>query len=493
MLLLAILDGWGVRKQKLGNAIAHAHTPNMDSFMKNYPSTILQAGGLAVGLPEGQMGNSEVGHINIGAGRIVTQDSLRIINMIRDGSFFENDVLKKAMNNAKKSQLHLMGLIGPGGVHALPQHMYALLKMAKENEVKGVHIHCFTDGRDTPPKSALKHITHLEKKIDEMGIGNIASIVGRYYSMDRDKRWDRIKKTYELLTEGKGRRVRNARDAITKAYEKEETDEFISPTVNEIGKIKKGDVVIFFNFRPDRARQLTRAFVDTDFSDFERKKLALHFVTLTRYMDGLEAEVAFDKQVISNTFGEVIAKNNMRQLRIAETEKYAHVTYFFNGGNEKPFKGEERCLIPSPNVATYDLKPEMSAYEVTKELIKRIEHRTYDVIILNYANPDMVGHTGVWSAAIKAVETVDKCLGNVIDAITNHDAIALITGDHGNAEEMITDGIPKTAHTTDPVPFILIGRDAELCEGNISDIAPTMLDLLGIQKPCEMTGKSLLK
>lgn len=492
MLLLAILDGWGYREEKQGNAIAYAHTPNMNSFMKNYPFTLLQAGGLAVGLPEGQMGNSEVGHINIGAGRIVYQDSLRILKAIEDGSFFENKVLKKAMRKARKAQLHVMGLIGPGGVHALPQHMYALLKMAKENGVKEANIHCFTDGRDTPPKSALEHITHMEKKIDEIGIGSIASIIGRYYSMDRDKRWNRVGKAYEMLTEGKGRNARNAREAITKAYEKGETDEFIKPTVVKKAKIEGGDIVIFFNFRPDRARQLTRVFVDADFKKFEREKLELHFVTLTRYIKGLDVEVAFDKIMPINTFGEVVAKNKMKQLRIAETEKYAHITFFFNGGKEEPFEGEERCLIPSPRVATYDSKPEMSAYEVTKEVIKKIESRKYDVIVLNYANPDMVGHTGVWKAAVKAVETVDECIGNVIDAVLKQDDIALITGDHGNAEEMLEKENPKTAHTTNPVPFILIGGDAKLREGNLGDIAPTMLELLGIEKPEEMTGKSLI-
>jgi len=493
MLLLAILDGWGYREKRHGNAIAHAHTPNMDSFMKKYPFTILQAGGTAVGLPAGQMGNSEVGHINIGEGRIVYQDSARILKAIEDGSFFENDVLKKAMEKAKKTRLHLIGLIGPGGVHALPEHLFALLKMAKENGVRHVSIHCFTDGRDTPPKSALEHIKRLQKKIDEIGIGEIATIVGRYYAMDRDKRWDRTKKAYEMLTQGKGRKARNAEEAIKKAYEKGETDEFILPTVVKKTSIKDDDVVIFFNFRPDRARQLTQAFVDAKFKKFERKKLNLHFVTMTRYMDGLDAEIAFDKVMLTNTFGEVISKHGMKQLRIAETEKYAHVTFFFNGGREKPFDGEERCLIPSPKIATYDMKPEMSAYEVTREVIKRIREKKYDVIILNYANPDMVGHTGIWEAAVKAVEAVDKCIEKVVDAVLKQKGIAIITADHGNVEEMLEDGNPKTAHTTNPVPFILIGKDVELRKGNLGDIAPTMLELLGIEKPKEMTGKSLIK
>ena len=493
MLLLAILDGWGYRKEKYGNAIAYAHTPNMDSFMEKYPFTILQAGGAAVGLPEGQMGNSEVGHINIGAGRIVYQDSLRILKAIEDGSFFENDVLKKAMEKAKKTNLHLIGLIGSGGVHALPEHLFALLKMAKENGVINVNIHCFTDGRDTPPKSALEHVKQIQRKIDEIGVGGITSIVGRYYAMDRDKRWERTKKAYEMLTQGKGRKAENAGEAIKKAYEKGETDEFILPTLIKNVKIKDGDVVIFFNFRPDRARQLTQSFVDGNFKKFERKKLNLHFVTLTRYMDGLDVEIAFDKVVLSSTFGEVISKHGMKQLRIAETEKYAHVTFFFNGGREKPFDGEERCLIPSPKIATYDLKPEMSAYEVTKEVIKRIESKKYDVIVLNYANPDMVGHTGIWEAAVKAVEVVDECIVKVVNAVLKQNGMTIITADHGNAEEMLEDGNPKTAHTTNPVPFILIGEEVELREGNLGDIAPTMLELLSIEKPKEMTGKSLIK
>ena len=493
MLLLAILDGWGYREERYGNAIAYAHTPNMNSFIKKYPFTVLQAGGTAVGLPEGQMGNSEVGHINIGAGRIVYQDSLRILKAIEDGSFFENRVLKKAMEKAKKTKLHLIGLIGPGGVHALPEHLFALLKMAKENGLKNVAIHCFTDGRDTPPKSALEYVRQIQRKIDEIGIGEIATIVGRYYAMDRDKRWERTKKAYEMLTQGKGRKAENAEEAVKEAYEKGETDEFIQPTVVKKTSIKDGDVVIFFNFRPDRSRQLTQAFVDNKFKEFERKKLNLHFVTMTRYMDGLGVEIAFDKVMLKNTFGEVISKNGMMQLRIAETEKYAHVTFFFNGGREKPFDGEERCLIPSPKVATYDMKPEMSAYEVTREVIKKIREKKYDVIVLNYANPDMVGHTGVWEAAVKAVEVVDECIGKVIDAVLEQKGIAIITADHGNAEEMLEDGNPKTAHTTNPVPFILVGKEAKLRKGNLGDIAPTMLDLLGIKKPKEMTGKSLIE
>lgn len=496
MLLLAILDGFGYRKEREGNAIACAHTPNIDSFMSNYPFTLLEAGGTAVGLPPGQMGNSEVGHINIGAGRVVFQDSMRILKAIEDGSFFKNNVLKKAMEVARGSALHLMGLIGPGGVHALPQHLYALLRMAKLEGVKNVYIHCFTDGRDTPPKIAVEHVRKLEEKIGEIGAGEIASVTGRYYAMDRDKRWERTRMAYDMLTEGKGRKAESAEDAIKKAYKAGETDEFIKPTVVRDKKIKDGDVVIFFNFRPDRARQLTMAFVDENFKAFPRKKVNVHFITMTRYMDGLNVDIAFDKLPLKNTFGEVISKHGLKQLRIAETEKYAHVTFFFNGGREEPFDGEERCLIPSPKVETYDMKPEMSAYEVTDELIRRIESNKYDVIVVNYANLDMVGHTGVWNAAIKAAEAVDECIGKVVKAVKQQKGKAIITADHGNAEEMMENGHPKTAHTTNPVPFILIGAGGKerikLRRGNLGDIAPTMLDMLGIEKPEEMTGQSLL-
>ncbi len=496
MLLLAILDGFGYRREREGNAVAYARTPNIDSFMEKYPLTFLEAGGTAVGLPPGQMGNSEVGHINIGAGRVVFQDSMRILKAIDDGSFFDNDVLKKAMERARGSALHLMGLIGPGGVHAMPRHLYALLEMAKREGVKNVYVHCFTDGRDTPPESAAGHIRELEKKIREIGTGKIASITGRYYAMDRDNRWERTKMAYEMLTEGKGRNAESAEDAINRAYKAGETDEFIKPTVIGGRRMENGDVIIFFNFRPDRARQLTMAFVDETFDRFPRKKVDVHFVTMTRYMDGLDVEIAFDKVPLTNTFGEVISGRGLKQLRIAETEKYAHVTFFFSGGREEPFDGEDRCLIPSPKVATYDLKPEMSAYELTDELVKRINSGKYDVIVVNYANLDMVGHTGVWEAAVRAAEAVDECIGMVVEAVKHQGGKAIITADHGNAEEMMEDGHPKTAHTTNPVPFILIGEggkeDIKLERGNLGDIAPTMLDLLGVEKPDEMTGKSLI-
>ena len=497
MLLLAILDGWGWTNKKIGNAIYYAKTPNMDKYMRKYPHALLNTSGINVGLPPNQMGNSEVGHTNIGAGRIVYQMPLRILNAIKDGSFFKNKVLKNAMKKAKNRRLHLMGLIGNGGVHAMMEHLYALLEMAKKEGAKDAKIHCFLDGRDTPPKSAYEHIKELEKNLKKVGIGEIASLVGRYYAMDRDNRWDRIKMAYDMLVEGKGKRASSAEEGIKNAYKNGETDEFVKPIVVgdlQDSRIKDNDVVIFFNFRPDRARELTKAFVDSNFNAFPHKPVKIHFVALTRYYKELKADVAFEEEEIKNTFGEVISKNGLKQLRIAETEKYAHVTYFFNGGREKPFEGEDRCLIPSPKVATYDLKPEMSAYSVTEELIKRIKSKKYDVIILNYANPDMVGHTGVWNAAIKAVETVDECLGKVIDVLMEEKGIALITADHGNAEEMFDEnGNPKTSHTTNPVPFIIVGKKGiKLRNGILADIAPTMLDLLGIEKPKEMTGKSLI-
>ncbi|KAA0000612.1 MAG: 2,3-bisphosphoglycerate-independent phosphoglycerate mutase [Thermoplasmata archaeon] len=494
MILLAILDGWGYSNSKIGNAIYYAHTPNFDEYMARYPHTLLEASGEAVGLPAGQMGNSEVGHLNIGAGRIVYQESMKILKAIEDGSFFENKVLKEAMEKAKKSKLHLMGLIGDGGVHAMMEHLYALLEMAKEMGVKEVYIHCFLDGRDTPPKSAIKHIRQLEEKIGEIGIGEIASLIGRYFAMDRDKKWDRTKKAYDMLVKGRRRLVKNAEEGIKIAYENGETDEFIQPTVIEgKSRIENGDVVIFFNFRPDRARQLTEAFIRDDFHAFPRLPLKVHFVTLTQYDDSFNTPAAFKAEKIKNTLGEVLARHKLKQLRIAETEKYAHVTYFFNGGEEKPFEGEDRCLIPSPKVATYDLKPEMSAYEVTEEVIRRIESRKYDFIVLNYANPDMVGHTGIWKAILKALEVVDECIGKVVDAVMKQDGIAIVTSDHGNAEEMLEDGMPKTAHTTNPVPFILIGADENLRKGNLGDIAPTILEFLDIEKPEEMSGRSLMR
>lgn len=493
MILLAILDGWGYAEKKEGNAIHHARTPNMDRYLKTYPHSFLKASGEAVGLPPGQMGNSEVGHLNIGAGRIVHQDSTRILRAIENGDFFQNEVLKTAMKRARDATLHLMGLIGEGGVHAMDEHLYALLEMAKREGVPRVMIHCFLDGRDTPPKSAGTYIQQLEEKISEIGVGKIASLIGRYYAMDRDMRWARTKKAYEMLVKGRRRIVKSALEGLAIAYENGETDEFVQPLVVEGSeRIKDGDVVIFFNFRPDRARQLTQAFVDEEFSSFPTHPMKLHFVTLTRYESSFPNPVAFEKENLVNTFGEILARNHLRQLRITETEKYAHVTYFFNGGREEAFPGEERCLIPSPKVPTYDMKPEMSAYEITEEVIRRIKRGTYDVIVMNYANADMVGHTGIWEAAVKAVEAVDECVGRVVETVLAQGDTAIITSDHGNAEEMRENGDIKTAHTENPVPFIMIGEDVQLRDGILGDIAPTILELLRIEKPKEMTGKSLI-
>ena len=493
MILLAILDGWGYTTRRIGNAIYYAHTPNFDDLWRENPHTLLKASGEAVGLPAGQMGNSEVGHLNIGAGRIVYQEATKILMAIKDGSFFENSVLKEAMEKAKRKRLHLMGLIGDGGVHAMMEHLYALLEMAKMYGVKEVYIHCFLDGRDTPPKSAIRYIKELEEKLDEIGVGKIASLIGRYFAMDRDKRWDRTRKAYEMLVKGRRRLVKNAEEGIKIAYENGETDEFVQPTVIEgTPRIEDGDVVIFFNFRPDRARQLTQAFIDENFHAFPRLPLKVHFVTLTRYDKNFDNPAAFEAEDIKNTLGEVISKHGLKQLRIAETEKYAHVTYFFSGGREEPFEGEDRCLIPSPKVSTYDLKPEMSAYEVTAEVISRIESGKYDLIVLNYANPDMVGHTGIWKAAIKAVETVDECLRKVIKKVEEKDDIAIVTADHGNVEEMLEEDKPKTAHTSNPVPFILIGKDVKLKRGVLGNIAPTILEILDIEKPDEMSCNSLI-
>ena len=502
-LILIILDGWGIKKQIDNNAIALADTPNMDDYQRIYPFTTLGASGLDVGLPEGQMGNSEVGHINIGAGRIVPQEFLIIDKSIENKSFFENRVLVKAIERVKDKpkKLHLMGLIGPGGVHSHSRHLYALLEMAKSNGLKKnqVIIHCFLDGRDTPQKSAKPYIKKLEEKIKELDSGKIATVIGRYYAMDRDNRWDRTEKAYRAMVYGKGRKAKTAEKAVEIAYQKGETDEFVFPTVikNEEDTdftVDDGDSIIVFNFRPDRVRQITRAFTEKNFNKFKRKKLKnIYFVCMTQYDKKFRLPVAFKPIIPKNTLGEVLSKNNLKQLRIAETEKYAHVTYFFNGGREKPFKNEDRLLIPSPKIATYDLKPEMSAFNVTDEVIKQIKSDKYDVIILNYANPDMVGHTGKLEAAIKACETVDKCTGKVVDTILSKEGIALITGDHGNAEEMLDqNGKPHTFHTINPVPFIITDENINIKnKGRLADIAPTILKILGISRPSEMSGNVL--
>ncbi len=501
---LIILDGFGKNERHEGNAIYAANTPNIDKYLANHPNSIVHASGLDVGLPDGQMGNSEVGHTNIGAGRIVYQELTRITKSIEDGDFFENEALVKAVENCKKndSALHLMGLLSPGGVHSHTNHLYGLLRLAKMNGIEKVHVHAFLDGRDVPPSSAVEYIKEAIEKMRDIGVGDIATVMGRYYAMDRDNRWERVSKAYDAIVCGEGEEAESAVTAVEESYNNDVTDEFVVPTVikkdgEPLGKVSENDSVVFFNFRPDRARELTRTIVDEDFSGFERDYFKTCFVTMTQYDATMpNVEVAFKPEQLVNTFGEYISKKGLRQLRIAETEKYAHVTFFFNGGVEKPYDGEDRALINSPKVATYDLKPEMSAYEVTDEVVKRIDSGEYDVIILNFANCDMVGHTGVFDAAVKAVEAVDECLGRVIDAIERHDGVALVTADHGNADQMIDyeTGEPFTAHTTNVVPLILIGRDdLKIKSGRLADLTPTMLDLMGLEKPTEMTGESLIE
>ncbi len=504
---LIILDGFGIRESKFGNAVKIANLPNYNGFLKDYPNTQISASGENVGLPEGQMGNSEVGHLNIGAGRIVYQDLTRITREIESGDFFKNpkfiETISRVKNSGKK--LHLMGLVSDGGVHSHIKHLFALIELAKSEELDQVYIHCFLDGRDTPPRSAKGFINALEDKIEEIGIGRIATISGRYYAMDRDKRWDRTKLAYEAMVLGKGKVAMDAVDAVNTSYGLDEDDEFLRPTIilNPEGQhdgIGEGDGVIFFNFRPDRARQITRALVDIDFNYFERENgyFPLHFVTMTVYDRTIDnVEVAYGPNKLSNTLGEYVSKKGLNQLRIAETEKYAHVTYFFNGGIETPNLNEDRILIPSPEVATYDLQPEMNAVQLTERLLEEIDGGKYDLIIANYANPDMVGHTGNLDAVVKALETVDRCIGKVVNKILATGGSAIIASDHGNSEYMIEEecNIPITAHTTNPVPLILIGAgDVKLNQGGrLSDIAPTLLQLLGLEKPHEMTGNSLIQ
>ena len=505
--VLMVLDGYGLNDKTEGNAIAQAKTPVMDKLMAECPFQKGYASGLSVGLPDGQMGNSEVGHMNIGAGRIIYQELTRITKSIEDGDFFENKALLAAVDNVKKNgtSLHLFGLLSDGGVHSHNTHLYALLELAKRNGIENVYVHAFLDGRDTAPTSGKGFVEELQKKIDEIGVGKIASIHGRYYAMDRDNNWDRIEKAYNALVKGEGTKASNAVQALTDSYEADVTDEFVVPTViEEDGKplttIKANDSVIFFNFRPDRARQITRTFCDESFDKFERANgfMPLTFVTFTDYDETItNKQVAFVKESISNTFGEFLAANGKKQLRLAETEKYAHVTFFFNGGVEEPNKDEERSLVKSPAVATYDLQPEMSAPEVSKRLNEAIESDKYDVIVINFANPDMVGHTGVIPAAVSAVEAVDECVGSAVEAIKKVDGVLFICADHGNAEQMIDyeTGAPFTAHTTNPVPFILVNYDDNytLREGGcLADIAPTLIEIMGLEQPAEMTGKSLL-
>ena len=501
-----ILDGWGVSPKKQGNAIAQAGTPRYEQLKMDYPHTTLRASGDDVGLPTGQMGNSEVGHLNMGAGRVVYQELTRISLSVKQGDFFTNPVLLEAVKNAKSkgTALHLMGLLSDGGVHSHIDHLYALLDLAKSHGLDKVYVHAFLDGRDVPPANAEEYIKPLEQKCAALGTGCIATIIGRFYAMDRDKRWERVEKAYHAMVFGDGLKVTTPIDAITQSYARKETDEFVQPTIiidqggTPRATVSDGDSVIFFNFRPDRAREITRAFVDDEFQGFTRRAgfPKVHFVCMTQYDQTIPAPIAFKPQSLANTLGEVLAMNNLTQLRIAETEKYAHVTFFFNGGVEPPNPGEDRLLIPSPKVATYDEKPEMSAYEVTDAVLEQIKADKYDVIILNYANPDMVGHTGVMEAAVKAVEAVDQCLGKVVKAVLDKDGVVIITADHGNSEQMKDDeGNPQTAHSTFEVPFILVGnnfKDAKVQPGRLEDVAPTMLKILGIPQPPEMTGKSLI-
>lgn len=500
-ILLLILDGYGINRNKEGNAIAAARTPNLDRLFSSYPHCELDSSGESVGLPEGQMGNSEVGHLNIGAGRIVYQDLTRITKSIHESEFKKNRILLDAMNivKSKGSSLHFMGLLSDGGVHSHISHLYALLALAKEQGIKKVCVHAFLDGRDVPPKSALTYIEDAEKKMKELG-GEFATISGRYYAMDRDKRWERVEKAYDAMTKGKGIEARSATIAVKKAYQRGETDEFVAPTVifrNEkpVSSISDNDAIIFFNFRSDRAREITRVFIDDKFNGFKRKSHPdTHFVCLTQYDETFDVTVAFPPEPVKNILAEVLSRNNLRQLRIAETEKYAHVTFFFNGGMEAPVPGEERILIPSPKVATYDMQPEMSAFQVTDRAVKAISSGKYDVIILNYANCDMVGHTGVFDAAVKAVEAIDMCVGMVYDIVIQAGGLLIITSDHGNAEKMVDEaGGIHTAHTSNSVPFIICEKGIRLRDGILADIAPTILEVLGLEKPEDMTGRSLIR
>lgn len=499
--MLMILDGYGLNKETHGNAIAAAEKPNLDRIFAEYPSTSLKACGLAVGLPEGQMGNSEVGHLNIGAGRVVYQDLTMITKSIEDGSFFENPAFLKAVDHVKKngSTLHLLGLLSDGGVHSHIDHLLALTDMAKRNGVEKLCVHCFLDGRDVPPRCAVKYIDTLTDHLDELGIGTVGIVSGRYYAMDRDKRWERVEKAYDAMTTGEGLHAATAREAVTAAYERDENDEFVLPTVVDGAiPVSDGDAMIMFNFRPDRAREITRTFVDRDFDGFSRKKTVddIFYVCMTQYDAEMpNVTLAFPPEHLRNTLGEYISDLGLSQLRIAETEKYAHVTFFFNGGVEEPNEGEDRILVPSPKVATYDMKPEMSAFEVTDKVLEAIESDKYDVIILNFANADMVGHTGVMDAAVKAIETLDRCVPKIADAVLAKDGQILLTADHGNADVMLdNDDNIVTAHSLNDVPLVHIANSpARLSDGGrLCDIAPTMLKLMGLAIPAEMTGKPLV-
>jgi len=504
--VLMILDGFGLNDKIEGNAIAKANTPNIDRLMAEYPWARGNASGMAVGLPDGQMGNSEVGHLNIGAGRIVYQELTRITKEIKDGTFFTNAALLAAVDNCKRhnSDLHLYGLLSDGGVHSHNTHLYALLELAKKNGLKNVYVHCFLDGRDTPPASGKGYVEELYEQMKIIGVGKIATVMGRYYAMDRDNRWDRVEKAYRAMVYGEGKTAESGILAVSNSYEEEVYDEFVVPTVvledgKPVATIKENDSIIFYNFRPDRAREITRVFCDEEFNHFERgKRMNLTYVCFTEYDITIPNKlVAFHKVDIDHTFGEFLAAHHLKQLRLAETEKYAHVTFFFNAGVEVPNEGEDRILVNSPKVPTYDMKPEMSAYEVTDKLVEAIKSGKYDVIVVNYANPDMVGHTGIEEAAIKAIEAVDECVGRAVKALLEVDGQMFICADHGNAEQLVdyTTGEPFTAHTTNQVPFILVNYDKDyaLAEGGcLADIVPTLIEMMGLVKYDEMTGKSLL-
>ena len=502
--VLVIMDGFGINPNHKNNAVYSAKTPNLDKFVEMYPHTQIGASGMDVGLPDGQMGNSEVGHTNIGAGRVVYQELTRITKSISDGDFFENPVLLAAMDNCleKGTALHLAGLLSDGGVHSHNTHLWGLLELAKKKGIKEVYVHALLDGRDVPPASGIEYVKEAYKKLEEIGVGKLATMAGRYYSMDRDTQWGRVQKAYNAIAKGEGLKADCAVEALEKSYvTKDEdgkfiTDEFVVPTVlGDYKGINKDDSFIFFNFRPDRAREITRAFVDPEFKGFDRELVPLYYVCMTEYDATMpNVKVAFAPEELKMTMGETVSKAGLTQLRIAETTKYAHVTFFFNGGEEVKFEGEDRILIPTPDVSTFDLKPEMSAYPVCDAVCEAIESGKYDMVILNFANCDMVGHTGIFDAAVKAVETVDECVGRVVASTLKMNGVALITADHGNADCMASDdGTPFTAHTTNPVPFIVCGLDCKLREGGrLADISPTMLKILGLEQPKEMTGESII-
>ena len=500
--VLMILDGWGISEHKEGNAIAQSNTENMDRLLAQYGHSQLFCSGEYVGLPEGQQGNSEVGHLNLGAGRVVYQELTRINKAVREHTLQDNPAFQNVMAHCMEQNkaLHLMGLVSPGGVHSHSSHLYGLLEMAAAKGLKEVYVHCFLDGRDVGPSTGLGFVEELEDKLQQIGVGRIATVSGRYYAMDRDNRWERVEKAYRAMTAGAGETAASAVEAVQQSYDKGETDEFVLPTVVQadgkpVAVIQAGDGVIFFNFRGDRAREISKAFVNREFDGFSREYLGVQYVAMTQYEEGLDMTVAFPPQDLQNTLGQVLADNQVKQFRVAETEKYAHVTFFFNGGVEEPNPLEDRLLVPSPKVATYDLQPEMSAIEVKDKLIEAIKGGEYPFILVNFANTDMVGHTGIPEAAQKAVETVDKCVGEVADAVKDAGGVLLITADHGNAEQMVdpVKGTPHTAHTANPVPFVVMSAEPyTVKDGSLQDVAPTVLKLLGIDKPADMTGESLI-